>query len=195
VRPQVGIGSDSIRTDTLQGKQAVQVRLAMSDWQSQHNADRIDVRSPGATVNNMPRVSVTAMFALVAACVVTLISTAALGACKTTLYGELVPGDNRNNPFPVVPQKLLFFSLSEITQEKGQTVSKSFQSFTFPNAKTTFPIPFALDIDSPKDCPKELELSVTGSDRDGFHYEFPLSGWRRVNLEKFERLRVGRPSF
>lgn len=135
-------------------------------------------------VNNMPCVSVAAVSALVAACVVTLISTAALAACRTTLHGELVPSDNRNNPFPVVPQKLLFFSLSEITQEKGQTVSKSFQSFTFPNAKTTFPIPLALNIDSPKDCPKELMLSVAGSDRDGLHYEFPLSGSRRINLEK-----------
>jgi hypothetical protein len=68
-------------------------------------------------VNNMPCVSVAAVSALVAACVVTLISTAALAACRTTLHGELVPSDNRNNPFPVVPQKLLFFSLSEITAE------------------------------------------------------------------------------
>jgi hypothetical protein len=126
---------------------------------------------------------------------VTLISTAALRACKTTLYGELVPDDNPKRLYPVVPQKLLFFSLSEITLEKGQTVSKSFQSFTFPNAKTTFPIPFALNIDSPKDCPKELDLHVTGSDRLGFHYEFPLNGGRRVNLEKFERIRVFPPTF
>ena len=143
----------------------------------------------------MPRVSVTAMFALVAACVVTLISTAALGACKTTLHGELVPGDNRNNPFPVVPQEWLSFSLGEIVQENGYTVEKSFQSFVFPNTKTTFPIPFALNIDSPKDCPKELQLHVTGSDRHGFHYEYPLNGGRGVNLEKFERIRVYRPTF
>jgi hypothetical protein len=155
----------------------------------------VGIRSPGATVNNMPRASVAAIFTLVAAFVVTLISTAALGACKATLYGELVPDDNPKRLYAVIPQKLLFFSLGEITQEKGQTVSKSFQSFTFPNAKTTFPIPFALNIDSPKDCPKELDLHVTGSDRLGFHYEFPLNGGRRVNLEKFERIRVGPPSF
>jgi hypothetical protein len=155
----------------------------------------IDVRSPGAAVNDMPRVSVAAIFALVAACVATLISTAALGACKTTLYGELVPDDNPKRLFPVVPQKWLFFSLSEIVQENGYTVAKNFQSFSFSNARTTFPIPFALNIDSPKDCPKELQLYVSGSDRVGFHYEFPLNGGRRVNLEKFERIRVFPPSF
>jgi hypothetical protein len=143
----------------------------------------------------MPRVSVTAMFALVAACVVTLISTAALGACKTTLHGELVPGDNRNNPFPVVPQEWLSFSLGEIVQENGYTVEKSFQSFVFPNTKTTFPIPFALNIDSPKDCPKELKLYVTGSHRLGFHDEYPLNGLQKSSLEKFESIRVYRPTF
>ncbi|MEH2518651.1 hypothetical protein V1279_004224 [Bradyrhizobium sp. AZCC 1610] len=155
----------------------------------------IDVRSPGATVNNMPRVSVAAIFALVAACVVTLISTAALGACNTTLYGELVAYDDPKQRFPVVPQKWLSFSLGEIVQENGHTVVKTFQSFEFPNTRTTLPIPFALNIDSPKDCPKELQLDVTGSDRLGFHYEFPLNGGRRVNLEKFESVRVGPPSF
>ena len=102
----------------------------------------------------MPRVSVTVLFALVAAHVMTL--TAALGACKTTLHGELVARDDPRQLFRVIPQQWLFFSLSEIVQENGYTAAKSFQSFTFPNAKTTFPIPFALNIDSPKDCPKEL---------------------------------------
>jgi hypothetical protein len=155
----------------------------------------IDVRLPGATVNKMPRVSVAAIFTLVAACVVTLISTAALGACKTTLYGELVAYDDPKRLFPFVPQKWLSFSLGEIVQENGYTVEKTFQSFVFQNARTTFPIPFALNIDSSKDCPKELNLYVTGSDRLGFHHEFPLNGGRRVNLEKFERIRVFPPSF
>jgi len=141
----------------------------------------------------MPRVSVAAT--LVAACVVTLISTAALGACKTTLYGELVPDDNPKRLLPFVPQKWLFFLLGEIVQENGYTVVETFRSFVFQNAKTTFPIPFALNIDSPKDCPKEVQLDVSGSDRVGFHYEFPLNGGRRVNLEKFERIRVFPPSF
>jgi hypothetical protein len=148
-----------------------------------------------ATVNNVPRVSVAAIFALAATCVVTLISTAALGACNTVLHGELVPHIERDSLFPVVPQKLLFFSLNELTQENGQTVAKLFQSFTFPNTRTTFPIPFALNIDSPKDCPKELQLYVYGSDRDGFHYEFPLNGLKKIRLEKFESVLVGPPSF
>jgi hypothetical protein len=155
----------------------------------------IDVRSLGATVNNMPRVSVAAIFALVAACVVTLISTTALGACKTTLHGELVAYDDPKQRFRIVPQKWLSFGLGEIVQENGRRVEKIFQSFVFPNTKTTLPIPFALNIDSPKDCPEELNLYVTGSDHLGFHYEFPLFGGRRVNLEKFERVRVGPPSF
>jgi len=96
-------------------------------------------------VNNMPRVSVTVLFALVAAYVMTL--TVALGACKTTLHGELVPNDNPKQFLRVVPQKWLFFWLGEIVQENGYTVEKDFQSFRFPNAKTTFPIPFALNID------------------------------------------------
>jgi len=124
-----------------------------------------------------------------------LISTAALGACSTTLHGELVAYDDPKQRFPVVPQKWLSFWLGEIVQENGYTVAKSLQSFSFLNAKTTFPVPFALNIDSPKECPNELNLHVTGSDRLGFHYEFPLNGGRRVNLERFERIRVGRPSF
>ena len=144
-------------------------------------------------MNNMPRVSVTVLFALMAVYVMTL--TAALGACKTTLHGELVAYDDPKQFLRAVPQKWLFFSLSEIVQEKRYTVAKSFQSFTFPNAKTTFPIPFALNIDSPKDCPNELKLYVTGSHRLGFHYEYPLNGLQKISLEKFESIRVYRPTF
>jgi hypothetical protein len=143
----------------------------------------------------MPRVSVAAIFALVAACVVTLISTAVLGACNTTLHGEHVPDDNPKRLFAVVPQKWLSFSLGEMVQENGYTVEKTFQSFRFPNAKTTFPIPFALNINSPKDCPKELNLYVTGFDRLGFHYEYPLNGSKKISLEKFESIRVFPPTF
>lgn len=106
-----------------------------------------------------------------------------------------MPDDNPKRFFPFVPPKWLSFGLDEIVQENGYTVEKSFQSFVFQNAKTTFPIPFALNIDSPKDCPKELNLYVTGSDRLGFHYEYPLNGWRKINLEKFESIRVFPPSF
>jgi hypothetical protein len=141
----------------------------------------------------MPRVSVTALFALAAVHVVT--PRAALAACKTTLHGELVARDDLKQFNRAVPQRWLSFSLSEIVQENGYTVAKSFQLFTFPNAKTTFPIPFALNVDSSKDCPTELKLSVTGSDRLGFHYEFPLSGSKKVSLEKFESILVGPPSF
>jgi hypothetical protein len=107
-------------------------------------------------------------------------------SCRTTIQSD---------SFPSFPRSGYFFSLGEIVQENGYTVEKNFQSFSFPNAKTTFPIPFALNIDSPKDCPKELQLYVNGSDRVGFHYEFPLNGGRRVNLEKFERIRVFPPTF
>jgi hypothetical protein len=135
--------------------------------------------------DRMPLVSSTALFALMAACVVTSMSTATLGACNMTLHGELVP-DDRPRRFRAVPQKLLFFSLNEITEQNGRTVEKNFQSFRFPNTKMTFPVPFALNIDSPKDCPKQLQLNVVGSDRDGVHYEFPMEGRKTISLEKFE---------
>ena len=137
-------------------------------------------------MNHMPLVSSTALFALMAACVMTLMPTAALGACNMTLHGELVPDDSPRQRFRAVPQKLLFFSLNEITERNGRTVETSFQSFRFPNTKMTFPVPFALNIDSPKNCPKELQLNVLGSDRDGLHYEFPMRGRKTISLEKSE---------
>jgi hypothetical protein len=151
----------------------------------------------GPAVNNVPLVSSTVAFASVVACVVTLMSTTALGACDMTLRGELVAEDSPRNRFRAVPQKLLFFSLDEITEENGHTVQKRFQSFRFPNTKTTFPIPFALDVNSPRDCPKELKLYVVGSDRDGVHYEFPMQGWKKISLEKleYESVIVYPPSF
>src|SRR4051812_22018394 len=114
----------------------------MSMGSSGLRATRLHVRSPRGTVNKMPRVSVTVLFALAAAYVMTL--TVALGACKTTLHGELVARDDPKQLFRAIPQQWLSFSLSEIVQENGYTVAKNFQSFTFPNAKTTFPIPFVL---------------------------------------------------
>lgn len=132
-----------------------------------------------------------------AACVLTLISTVALGACNTTLRGQLVADDNPKQRFRAVPQKLLFFSLYEVAEENGYTVEKNFQSFTFSNTKMTFPIPFVLNIDSPKDCPKELQLDVVGSDRAGLHYEFPMWGRKKISLERleFESVIVRPPTF
>jgi len=137
-------------------------------------------------VNDRPFVSPTALLALAVASVVTLLSTAAPGACNTTLRGELVQDDRPNQLYRAVPQKLLFFSLHETTEENGYRVQKVFQSLSFPNDKMTFPIPFALDISSPRDCPKELELRVMGSHHSGFHYEYPMRGWKKINLEKIE---------
>jgi len=143
-------------------------------------------------VNNVPPVSSTAVLACAAACIVTLISTAALGACHTTLRGELVPDDHPNQRFRADPLKFLFFSLHELREKNGITFEELFQSFTFPNTKMTFPIPFALNIDSPRDCPKELTLKVNGSGHDGFHYDYPMGGRKEINLEKseFESVRV-----
>ena len=148
-------------------------------------------------MNNMPPVSSNVVLAWAAACVVTLISTAALGACHATLRGELVPDDHPNQGFRVVPQKFLFFSLHELREENGLTFEEVFQAFTVPNTKITFPIPFALNIDSPRDCPKQLTLKVNGSGYDGFHHEYPMGGWKEINLEKseFESARVLAPTF
>jgi hypothetical protein len=177
------------------GKEAVPGRKSQSgNLNTMQIASVSDCRGPA--VNKMPLVSTTAVFALVT-CGVTLLSTAALGACNATLRGELVPDDSPKQRFRAVPQKLLFFSLDEIAEDNGHTVEKNFQSFTFPNTKMTFPIPFVLNIDSPKDCPKELQLSVRGSDRDGVHYEFPMRGWKTISLEKleFESVIVIPPTF
>jgi hypothetical protein len=141
-------------------------------------------------VNDRPPVSTTSLSALAAASVMTLVSTAAFGACLATLHGELVQDDRPNQLYRAVPQKLLFFSLNETAEENGYTVQKLFQSFSFPNDKMTFPIPFALDISSPRDCPKELELYVVGSHHSGFHYEYPMRGWKKINLETIEFMSV-----
>ena len=114
-------------------------------------------------MNDKPLVSPTASLVLAMASVAMLISTNALGACHTTLRGELVQHDNPKYYFPAVPQKLLFFSLLELVEERGYKVQKVFQSFAFTNDKMAFPIPFALDINSPGDCPKQLDLWVNGS--------------------------------
>lgn len=146
-------------------------------------------------MNDTPFVSLIALLAV--ASVATLISTAALGACNATLRGELVQDDRPNQRFRVGPQKLLFFSLHEITEENGYRVQKTFQSFSFSNDKMTFPIPFVLDIRSPRDCPKELDLWVSGSDHSGFHFEFPMNGQKKINLEQIEfaSVMVYSPSF
>jgi hypothetical protein len=105
--------------------------------------------------------------------------TSALAACRAALQGELVQAPGPRQAFP---QKYLFFSLHEIEQGNRPV----FQSFTIPNTRTTLPIPFTLNIDSKKDCPRELELSVSTSDFDppGFRLsDEPLRGSKRVRLE------------
>src|SRR5215211_6882440 len=87
----------------------LQAKTSAPQWQTHRNADSIHVRSPGATVNNMPRVSVTVLFALVAVYVMTL--TAALGACKTTLHGELVAYDDPKQLFRAVPASAFTMNL------------------------------------------------------------------------------------
>lgn len=108
-----------------------------------------------------------------------------------------MPNDSPKLLFQAVPQELLFFSLDEIIEENGHKVTTRFQSFRIQNSNMTFPTPFELEVDSPRDCPKQVELSVVGSDHDGFHHEFPLRGWKRINLEndEFERVIVYPPTF
>lgn len=148
-------------------------------------------------MNDMPLVFLTARLALAVASVVTLTSTTALGACNATLRREFVPSDRPNQLHRQVPQKLLFFSLHEIMEENGYTVQKVFQSFSFSNDTMTFPIPFVLNISSPRDCPKDLDLWVTGSHHSGFHYEYPMQGQKKINLEntEFTSVMVYSPSF
>jgi hypothetical protein len=124
-----------------------------------------------------------------------VMSTSASGACKKTLRGELVQSTDR----PLAsPRKFLRLTLSEIVRGDGANARESqeeFQTFTVPNTITTLPIPFALNIDTPKDCPGELRLSVGTSDKDDpisffTHGDFHLIGAKRVNLDELERIPV-----
>jgi hypothetical protein len=142
--------------------------------------------------------------AAVVASLAMVMPTGAQGACKTTLRGELVQAPGAGQ---AIPLEFLFFSLSENTQDNGtgpEKPLKIFQSFVIPNSRTTLPIPFALDIDSPKDCPGELELSV-GTDRTEqrdltprfrlSHDSPPLTGGKPIHLDQFESILVRGPRF
>ena len=117
----------------------------------------------------------------------TLLSTSALGACMTTLRGELVQAPVPGRAFP---GKFLFFYLVEMTPTSPTSSEKPFQSFVVPNTSTTLPIPFALNIDSPNDCPSELELRIDTRDTDQntirFGRDYALAGWKTIRLDKFE---------
>jgi hypothetical protein len=135
--------------------------------------------------------------AVVAASLAMVMSTSALGACKTTLRGELVQAPVPGRAFP---KKFLFFNLVEKTPASPTGSEQPFQSFVVPNTNTTLPIPFALDIDSPKDCPSELELRISSEDTEspGFRfasYEPPLRGQKKIRLDQFEIIPVWGPYF
>ena len=138
---------------------------------------------------------------VVAATLAMVMSTGALGACKTTLRGELVQAPMVAAPSgQAFPRKLLFFSLDEITQDNIRSAENRFASFTVPYTRTTLPIPFVLDIDSPKDCPSELELNVSSSDSDLLVFRFgswrpPLSGRKTIRLDNFETIPVWGPKY
>ena len=140
--------------------------------------------------------------AAVVASLAMVLSADALGACSTTLRGELVQALDAGQAFPL---KFLFFSLSETTQDNGTRPEKRkiFQSFVVPNTRTTLPIPFALDIDSPKDCPGELDLSVgiDRAERDltprlrSGHNGPALKGEKTIHLDRFESISVRGSAF
>jgi hypothetical protein len=128
-------------------------------------------------------------------------STSALGACKTTLRGELVQAQAAPVLRPAYPQKFLFFYLAEMTPASATGSERRFQSFVISNTSTTLPIPFALEIDSPKDCPSELELRISSEDTDqppAFRFANhapPLMGQKMIRLDKFESIPVWGPLF
>ena len=146
----------------------------------------------------------TAAAAAVAASLAMVMSTGALGACQTTLRGELVQAPDR---LPAVPRKFLVFTLSEVMQYNGMSAEKrltstgkvleTFQIFVVPNTRTTLPIPFALDVDSPKGCPGELELDVgTYETEQPFIFThgggLALTGGKAIRLDRFESIPVWR---
>ena len=124
-----------------------------------------------------------------------MMSTSAFGACKTTLRGELVQAPAAPVLRQAYPRKFLFFSLVEMTPASATGSEQPFQFFVVPNTSTTLPIPFALDIDSPKDCPNELELRISSDDTDQPIFRFasyapPLRGLKKISLDKFESIPV-----
>ena len=133
--------------------------------------------------------------AAVAASLAVVMPTSALGACKTTLRGELVQAQTAP-PRKAYPQKFLLFYLVEMTPASPTGSEQPFQSFVVPNTSTTLPIPFALDIDSPKDCPSELELRIdtrdTHQDTVGFRFgsDYALAGRKMIRLDQFESIPV-----
>ena len=137
----------------------------------------------------------TSTIAAVVTSLAIVIPTGASGACKKTLRGELVQSPDR----PVAsPDKFLWFTLSEIVRgseaKTGENL-KDFQAFIVPNTITTLPIPFALNIDTPKDCPDDLRLGVGTSHKEDpisffTHGDVPLTGAKRVDLDEFERIPV-----
>jgi hypothetical protein len=138
--------------------------------------------------------------AVVAMASLAMMSTSALGACKTTLRGELVQAPAAPVLRQAYPDKFLFFNLVEMTPANPAGSEQSFQFFVVPNTSTTLPIPFALDIDSPKDCPSEVELRVsTDADRSpGFRFashQPGLRGRKTISLDKFEIIPVWGPYF
>ena len=137
----------------------------------------------------------TSTIAAVVTSLAIVIPTGASGACKKTLRGELEQSPDRSL---ASPDKFLRFTLSEIvrgSEAKAGESLKDFQSFTVPNTITTLPIPFALNIDTPKDCPDDLRLGVGTSHKEDpisffTHGDVPLTGAKRVDLDEFERIPV-----
>lgn len=132
--------------------------------------------------------------AVAVAMTASLVTTSALSACKTTLRGELVQAPDANKAYV---GKFLYFYLVEMTPENPTSSEKRFQSFVIPNTSTTLPIPFALEIDSPKDCPGELELRVDTKDRDIMRLGTDTSsgGRKTIRLDRFESIPVWGPIF
>ncbi|NPV24585.1 hypothetical protein [Bradyrhizobium aeschynomenes] len=152
----------------------------------------------------MPTFSSIATTVTVAASMAMVVSTSALGACKTTLRGELVrsPEDEARREYRASPQKFLFFSLDETVQESRSSFEERYQYFVVPNTTTTFPIPFALDIDSPKDCPSKLKLTVQSDNNPDFpsvirfgNIAPQLVGSKTIRLDNYETIPVRGPTF
>lgn len=134
--------------------------------------------------------------AVVVASLAMVTSTSALGACKTTLRGELVPTEEL--PWYTFEGKFLFFSLIEMTAANRTGSEEDFQSFVVPNTRTAFPVPFALEVDSPKDCPREFELRVvvhTTNPPPQFTYGGELRGRKKIRPGKFESIPLWGGSF
>jgi len=95
----------------------------------------------------------------------------------------------------VTAARYIGFGVNELTEENGQTVSRTFQGFPIVNTEQTFPVEFSLDIDSQRECPKRATIYVPGNDTQGSVFEPKFSGQGELTFGSYTTIPVAVPKF